>query len=181
MPYLKTALAIVAILIFVSSGASQNRSRSFVAGKVKAKEPGSSIQFVSYQDYVSKRNGEKLKLAQLRLRNNMKFPIKFCGYDASLSPNQKPGPHYELERIMDSSNPETRDNSKVPFGMIGHSICRAYTVRSNQSFEFAIVVNEFDPNTQIKIAIFYPWEDVYESISGKEPSHYVYFQLIGLP
>ncbi len=173
---LKVSLIIIVTSSLQIAQISDNRKNELQ--KVVTTKPGVYMSFVRYEDYRPRKTGRtNHRLAWVRIHNNMTSPIRFCSYDESVSPNAKAGAIFEFERVPDYTRPSSRDNSSVPFGMIGVDVCNEFTLSKGQTFDFALVIDKYISETRIKVRFFYPWEDVFEAVTGKEPEHFVYFYL----
>ena len=172
---------IIVLATALSFGQSSVKSKKHDERKIADSQPDVYITFTRYEDYRPEKTGVKHRLAWVRIHNNMREPIRFCSYDESVSPNGKTGATFELEKIPDFTNSLSRDNSLIPFGMIGSDMCNEFTLQKGSYFDFALVVDKYLPNTRIKIAFYYDWEDVFKSRTGNEPEHFIYFYLRDLP
>lgn len=171
---------IVIGLLMISPALGQSDKRLFVEKRVE-KLPGVYMTFVRFEKRAPSRGNEQFNVARIRLHNNMTIPIRFCGYDESISPIGEKGPNWELEKNPNVFDPKSRDNSSIPMGMIGTDECSVFTVKGGDFLDFSLVIDQYIPHTRIKIRFFYEWEDRYKASVGGEPQHFVYYYLRDLP
>lgn len=159
--------------------AQQRSSKTERSAKIVATRPGVSLGYLR-SEVGSLGDDPGHHFAWLRMENNMRFPIRFCIYDGSVSPNGQRGPLYEIERVPNYYNVESRDSSGVPIGMVADQ-CREYVLSAGKRFDFAIVTDKVARDTRLKVSFFFPWEESFAARTGREPQHSVYFYFRDLP
>lgn len=178
---LLAGISVLIPLYSINTCGQQRTMMKSAPKKIIASRPGVSMSFIRFEQIRSNEKGLRHRLAWIRIDNNMTFPIRFCSYDGSVSPNGKVGATFELEKIPNLTEPSSRDNSSLPLGMIGYDMCTERTIKSGKSFEFALSIDSYRRDTRIKFQFFYDWEDAFETRTGNEPSHFVYFFLRDIP
>lgn len=149
--------------------------------KLSKDKPSAYITFEKYDEFTSDRTKKTYDIAWFLIHNNFGESISFCYYDLSVSPTGKIGLHYEVEKDLDFTDLSSRNNEFIPLGFPSYDMCNAYKLGSGKTFLFGIPQSHLTENTRFKVKFFYDWEDVYESFTGKEPEHYIYFRTISLP
>lgn len=151
------------------------------SAKLDTKKPGVSLAFLRYESVFSKRLGKKLKLAWIGLINNMRFTIRACGHDSSISVVDRPGLFFRFEKVVNFDDAKSRDNSEVPIGMVRYHGCDIIAVKKGAKYAFPIVVDDIMMGGQVVVDFYYPWEDVYNSYTGGEPTHSAVLRVDELP
>jgi len=149
--------------------------------KINRDKPSVYVTFENYDKNTWERTGETYNIVWLRLHNNFKGDISFCYYDVSVSATGKTGVFWEVEKKPDNTDLSSRNNEDVPTGFRRFDFCNTYKLKSGSSFLFGVIEGHLSKENRIKIQFFYPWEDAYESITGREPQHYVYYYGNELP
>ena len=77
-------------------------------------------------------------------------------------------------KALDEDDGSSKKEAK-PKGIPSYHFCSEFVLKSGTSFFFRADRSNFVQDGLLLVGFYYPWEDVYEARTGREPRHQVYF------
>ncbi|MGH9941343.1 MAG: hypothetical protein ACRD9R_03170 [Pyrinomonadaceae bacterium] len=185
-------LVLVSLLPFGYIQSQNKKMRQ--AGSVRLVKDKPSV-FITFERNGKRKPleaGESDKGIWLRLHNNTRWGISFCGfgvseeygevgiyYDVEEVPFEKSGGSYSLPSEKETL--DKKEKPELPTGYGSAHLCAVNRLPPGKSIMFSIPREHLAENLAIKVAFNYGWEESEDIISGLEPQHSVYFYATSLP
>lgn len=184
---LNSCIIVSAVFIQSPELYGQHKARERHPGTIQPKlvrnKPGVEIIRVSESAAASEQEKDDVSL---RLSNNYGWDISICLYDDT----KTSGPlkiQYRFEEIPQSifdvdvrssesgSRDHKRQSPRIPMGTPPIDICRVHVIKGGHSIIFSVPRSHFVLKARLRVDFYFPWEDVYESQTLREPRHSVLF------
>jgi len=185
-------LVLVSLLSFGYTQSQNKKMRQVGSVRLAKDKPSVFITFERNGKRKPLETGESDQGIWLRLHNNTRWGISFCGFGVSEEYGEV-GIYYDVEEVPFEesggsyslpSEKETLDKKEKPETPTGYGsahLCALTRLPPGKSTVFSVPREHLAENLAIKVAFNYGWEVSEDIISGLEPQHSVYFYATNLP
>jgi hypothetical protein len=170
LPLLLTLLILTGIILSVRYEVSGQKDNSFL---VDDKRLSVYITYVKKGVRKPRYSNESNQGVWLRLHNNTRWSIRFCG-GAFEKENNAHAVNHNVG-VLEAWKNKIKD-SAIPKGYYAH-VCMMQVLESGKSLDFSIPSEHLGEGLMINLPFQYEWEKV----SSSEPTHLVFYYSNALP